>query len=227
MMTKNFQTREDCAQALADDIADALKSAIAQKKRASLALSGGNSPKQVLPILASASLPWSNVDVTLSDERCVLPSDADSNGAMVRAHFIEKGANAASFHPLWTDDVDIEAGLENAARAMRKFPWPLDVIYLGMGDDGHFASLFPSDEVSNFENADCPVVSGWASSSPHQRISLSLSTILKSRQIFLHVTGREKRETYERALTSSPSPACPISLLINDDTLDLCVYLVD
>lgn len=227
MITKNFQTRESCAKALANGIADALKSALAQKGRASLALSGGNSPKQVLPILASASLPWSCIDVTLTDERCVPPSHIDSNAVMVRAHFLEQGADTALFHPLWEKDVDIDAGLKSATATLQAFPWPLDVVYLGMGDDGHFASLFPSDDVLKFEGSDSPVVGGWAPSSPHQRISLSLSTILKSRQIFLHVTGNGKRETFERARQSPPDPGCPMSLLTNDDTIDLHVYSVD
>jgi len=227
MITKNFQTRESCAETLADDIADALKSAIAQEGRASLALSGGNSPKQVLPILASASLPWSCIDVTLTDERCVPRSHIDSNAAMVRAHFLEQGADAVSFHPLWEEDVDIDAGLKSATATLQAFPWPLDVVYLGMGDDGHFASLFPSDDVMKFEGSNSPVVGGWAPSAPRQRISLSLPIILKSRQIFLHVSGRGKRETFERARQSPPDPRCPISILTNDDTIDLRVYFVD
>jgi len=227
MIIKTFQTRDDCASALASDIALALKIALAENEHASLALSGGQSPKTVLPNLASMPLRWSDVDVTLSDERCVLPSDKDSNAAMVQSSFLEQGAEDASFHPLWIEGVEIADGLESARRKLSKFSWPLDVIYLGMGEDGHFASLFPSDDVAEYDNDDNPVVAGRALSAPHQRISLSLSTILKARHLFLHVTGKSKRETFDYARTIAPTSLCPISLLLNNAEIDLRVYLTD
>lgn len=227
MNIKTFQTQDDCARALSDDLWGALKAALDKNERASLALSGGRSPKMVLPNLASMPLRWSDVDVTLSDERCVLPFDKDSNAAMVHSSFLEQGAEDASFHPLWTEDVDIADGLESTRRKLRIFPWPLGVIYLGMGDDGHFASLFPSADISDFNNDDSPVVAGRAPTAPHQRISLSLSTILKTRHLFLHVTGNAKRKTFDDARTIAPTPQCPISLLLNNDEIDLRVYLTD
>lgn len=227
MIIKTFQTRDDCANALSNDLAIELKAALAEKKRVSLALSGGQSPKLVLPNLASMPLRWSDVDVTLSDERCVLLSDKDSNAGMVQSSFLEQGAQTASFHPLWTQDLDIADGLEIAKSELSTFPWPLDVIYLGMGEDGHFASLFPSDNINNFENDDSPVVAGHASSTPHQRISLSLSTILETRHLFLHVTGNAKREMFEYARTLTPTSQCPISMLLNNEEIDLRVYLTD
>ena len=227
MIIKTFQTRDDCASALSDDLGDALKATLDENEHASLALSGGRSPKTVLPKLASMPLRWSDVDVTFSDERCVLPSDKDSNAAMVQSSFLEQGAEDASFHPLWAEDVHIADGLEIAKSKLSIFPWPLDVIYLGMGEDGHFASLFPSDDMADFDNDHSPVVVGQAPSVPHQRISLSLSTILKSRHLFLHVTGKTKRETFDYARTIAPTSQCPISLLLNNDEIDLRVYLTD
>ena len=227
MIIKTFQTRDDCARVLSDDLGIALNAALAENEHASLALSGGQSPKMVLPNLASMPLRWSDVDVTLSDERCVLPSDKDSNAAMVQSSFLEQGAKDASFHPLWTEDLDIAGGLKTAKRKLSIFPWPLDVIYLGMGEDGHFASLFPSDDVAGFDNDDSPVVSRRAPSVPHQRISLSLSTIRKTRHLFLHVTGSAKRETFDYARTITPTSQCPVSLLLNNAEIDLRVYLTD
>lgn len=227
MIIKTFQTRDDCARALSDDLGGALKATLDENEHASIALSGGRSPKTVLPNLASMPLRWSDVDVTLSDERCVLPSDKDSNAAMVQSSFLEQGAKDASFHPLWTKDLDIAGGLKSAKRGLSIFPWPLDVIYLGMGEDGHFASLFPSDDMADFDNDHSPVVAGHAPSAPHQRISLSLSTIIKSRHLFLHVTGKTKRETFDYARTIAPTSQCPISLLLNNDEIDLRVYLAD
>jgi len=227
MIIKTFQTRDDCAHALSDDLGFALKTVLDENEHAALALSGGQSPKMVLPNLASMPLSWSDVDVTLSDERCVLPSDKGSNAAMVQSSFLEQGAKDASFHPLWTEDLDITGGLKTAKRKLSIFPWPLDVIYLGMGEDGHFASLFPSDDVASFDNDDSLLVAGRAPSAPHQRMSLSLSTILKTRHLFLHVTGSAKRETFDYARTITPTSQCPVSLLLNNAEIDLRVYLTD
>ena len=92
MIIKTFPTRDACARALADDLAAALKAALEQKAGATLALSGGQSPTSVLPLLASAPLRWADVAVTLSDERCVPPTDKHSNAAMVQSRFFEQGA---------------------------------------------------------------------------------------------------------------------------------------
>ena len=81
--------------------------------------------------------------------------------------------------------------------------------------------------MADFDNDHSPVVVGKAPSVPHQRISLSLSTILKSRHLFLHVTGKTKRETFDYARTIAPTSQCPISLLLNNDEIDLRVYLTD
>lgn len=227
MIIKTFRARDDCASALADDLAAELDCALEQRAAVSLALSGGRSPRYVLPRLAAAPLRWSDVAVTLSDERCVLPTDTDSNAAMVRSSFLDQGAKNASFHPLWTQDIDIKAGLKAATRELCKVLWPIDVAYLGMGEDGHFASLFPGDDLAKFDADDSPVVAGRAPSPPHQRISLSLSTILKTRHLFLHVTGLAKRATFEYARTIAPTPQCPISLLVHNKEIDLRVYLAD
>ena len=100
-------------------------------------------------------------------------------------------------------------------------------MYLGMGDDGHFASLFPSNDMATFDARHSPVVTGYAPSPPHQRITLSLSTILGARHLFLHITGNAKRETFEYARVIAPTSQCPISLLVNNDDIDLRVYLAD
>ena len=227
MNIKTFQSIDACATALADDLAEVLANVLEQRAGASLALSGGRSPQKVLPRLAAKPLRWSDVAVTLSDERCVPFTDKNSNAAMVRTNFLEQGAEQASFYPLWTEGLDLETGLKAAADELQNIVWPLDVIYLGMGDDGHFASLFPSDDMATFDADNSPVVAGHASSSPFQRISLSLSTILKARHLFLHVTGAAKCAVFENARTITPTPECPISLLVQNDEIDLHVYMAD
>jgi len=214
-----------CAQALSDALAAAVTATLAEKPRATLALSGGRSPEAVLPLLAAQRVDWSRVDVTLVDERRVPLDHGGSNAGLVRRCFMEQGAKAASFVPLWTGDMDLDDAL--AASDARLTPvLPCDVAYLGMGPDGHIASLFPTDSKEKFECDGFAVISSEAPSAPHERISLTLSELLKGSKIFLHVTGAEKRHALEQAAAHPPSPAVPVSLLLHARS-DVQVYACD
>lgn len=212
---QQFENIPECATALAHGLAKSISDKLAASNRASLVLSGGNSPKEVLPQLAASDVDWSRVDVLLSDERWVPEDHEDSNARMIKEHFLERGAAKATFHPMWVDTETPESGLAQVQHTVSKVAQPFDVAYLGMGPDGHFASLFPGDSVSTFEAEASCVVLGCAPSEPRQRISLTLSAFLETQTIFLHVTGTEKRAVFDRAQTMRPSPACPISLLLH------------
>jgi len=203
-----------CAQALSAALAAAVTEALADKSRATLALSGGRSPEAVLPLLAQAPVAWDKVDVTLIDERCVAPDHADSNAALVRRCFLDKGAQAARFHPLWRGDLSMTDALADADARLAPI-LPADVAYLGMGPDGHIASLFPKSDAADFEDAASAVIQSAAPSAPRERLSLTLRELLEIRSLFLHVTGAEKRQVLEQALVHPPNAAVPVSLLIH------------
>lgn len=212
-----FESQRDCGVALASKLAFGLQNRLRQMPNVSIALSGGRSPKRILPILARTSVDWSAVNVTLTDDRCVPRLDPASNAGLVDKCFLEEGASAASFVPLWgeTDQPEkIPRAIAAANARLADFTWPLDVTYLGMGEDGHFASLFPADDVSQFGNENAVCVSGTAPQPPHQRISLSLPVLLASRYIFLHVTGAIKFKALKAAMDMQPTPEFPISLLV-------------
>ena len=180
-------------------ISAALKDALAARGRASLVATGGRSPGPVYDRLAEELLAWKDVTVTLSDERCVAPDHADSNAALVREHLLQAHAAAAKFLPLWpTPDVAALATLQ-----------PFDVVMLGMGEDGHIASLIPGDpglEDALITSDLLRAVPAGLGRPPVARITLTLSALLNARAIFLLISGGTKREVLARALASGNLP---------------------
>ena len=128
---------------LAADVAERLRQAIANKGRACLVLSGGRSPVPFLDQLASAELDWAKVTVSLADERWVPVEHADSNAGLLARHLFKGPAAKARFIGLYQNAGNLEVAAEQADQALAELP-PIDVLVLGMGDDGHTASLFPA-----------------------------------------------------------------------------------
>ncbi len=229
MKVQYYDTQHSCAIALATGLASALQKRLQEAPRASLALSGGRSPRQVLPFLARMDVHWASVDATLTDDRCVPMSNPDSNARLIQEYFLAQCATDVRFVPLWGEmdqPENMPRAVDAATARLSNVSWPPDVVYLGMGEDGHFASLFPAGHLSTFGERDAVCVVGMASQAPHQRISLSLPVLLSSRHIFLHVTNSAKIETLNAALSSPPTPELPISLLVHAEhpSLDiLCV----
>ena len=223
----DFASVDDAATALANDISDLLQSILRRKLRAVLALSGGRSPQVVLPKLAAAQVDWSSVDITLSDERWVPPSDPASNAAMIERYFLGKGAAAANFLPLWTAGGDHADGPAQADMRLAHVRMPPDIIYLGIGEDGHIASLFPADTKTSFKalNGYTLATLARAAQTPRQRISFDLPTLLGAATIYLHFGGQAKDSVYQMALNKRrPSTALPLSLIVQSRHPDIRVF---
>ncbi|KMW45658.1 6-phosphogluconolactonase [Ralstonia insidiosa] len=214
---------------LAEAIAGTLARVIDEQGSACLAVSGGRSPIALFAALRVLPLRWADVSITLVDERAVPPEHADSNARLVREHLLQDGAAAARFFPLVLsahvhgDSVDVDACV---ATANDPFQQP-DVVILGMGDDGHTASLFPDaaelDEGIDRKHAPAylPVRPGVA---PHRRISLNLSALCAARQLFLSITGPVKRTVFDEAAQGVAQRALPVSYVIHQREVPLDVY---
>jgi 6-phosphogluconolactonase len=191
------------AAALARAVAADLHEAIRLRGTALLAVSGGNTPKAFLRALSQERLEWGRVSVTLTDERWVAPDDARSNAALVAANLLQNLAAAARFVPLYAKAGDPETGLAEVVARIGALPLPFDALVLGMGLDGHCASLFPGgDQLERALRYDAPerVLPMRAPAAPEPRITLTLPVLVNTRRLYLHIEGLAKREILRLAL---------------------------
>ncbi len=141
-----FETRPALAQALARDVAAALTAAIETRGAASLAVSGGSTPKLFFEALSAKALFWDKVTVTLVDERFVPPESDRSNHRLVAENLLQNKAKAAYFVPLFQPAASPEDAATLATVKTEAICDPFDVVILGMGTDGHTASFFPGGD---------------------------------------------------------------------------------
>ena len=215
------------AQALADAVAAALQTALNEKGHAVLAVSGGRSPIAFFEALSQKDLNWQNVGITLVDERIVPTTHADSNTGLVREYLLKNNAAVATWIPV-VEDGESETELQPevvVAYALKHYKQP-DVLVLGMGGDGHTASLFPQapqlEAGIDLEN-DVTLLHTTPVTAPHERVSMTLGAILKTPHIFLAIQGADKKAVFERA-AAAPTIEFPISLILNQNGANCHVY---
>jgi len=212
-----YSDLDTLSHALADKITATLDSGIGARGSASLVVSGGKSPTKLFQILRSKDLDWSRVCVALADERWVDPSSPDSNERLVRSELLRDGAASARFIGLKNAAATPDIGAVSAWEAFARVPRPFDAVVLGMGDDGHTASLFPHSPnlASALDTARTPGCVGmWAPVAPQSRMSLNLSALLDARQIFILLNGAAKWRTYISASSPGPTPEMPIRAVL-------------
>ena len=202
---------------LSQQLAANLTAAIAARGLASLVVSGGKSPIKLFELLRTESLDWSRVCIALADERWVEPSDPESNEKLVRDHLLKESAAAARFIGLKNAAPTPDLGAVSAWETFARVPRPFDAVVLGMGDDGHTASLFPRSPnlASALNPAAVPGCVGMRSPvAPHPRLSLNLSALLDSRRIVLEIIGAQKWKTYSAASADGPAEEMPIRCVL-------------
>lgn len=216
------------AQQLAQDIAGLLREALAARGHASLRLSGGRSPVAFFKLLSLEALDWSCVTIGLVDDRWVVDTHADSNARLLREHLLQNAAAGAKFVPLVNAAATPEQGLDEARVLQRRELPECDVLVLGLGEDGHTASLFPDAvETPAAMRADNTafVAAVRPTRAPHARISLTLPAVLAARQLLLPIQGAAKRAVLQRALSAPPSEL-PVAAVLYGGT-PLTVYDCD
>jgi 6-phosphogluconolactonase len=183
-------------------IAEALRAALAARDRASVALSGGNSPRRVYEELASLPIDWGRVHVFFGDERCVAPDHPDSNYRMAREALLDR-VQAPHVHRMQGERTDREAA---AAEYAALLPDRLDLIVLGLGEDGHTASLFPGHDWSRPVGRSVIAVAGAAKPPPF-RLSVTPDVIWAAAARLVLATGEGKAEQVRLALAAEAQPA--------------------
>ena len=220
-MAYQLHTHSDAAsaaQALAAEVAQALAQTVAEKGRAVLAVSGGRSPIAFFQALSQTDLAWDKIAVTLVDERIVPTDHADSNTGLVRDYLLQNRAAAAEWIPQ-IEDGKTEGGLnpqDALAFALQHYRQP-DVLVLGMGADGHTASLFPqAPQLEAALETAQPLVHTTPVTAPHERISMSLEAIAAAPYVFLAIQGAEKLAVFEKAAEAA-SAEYPVGLVLNHE----------
>jgi 6-phosphogluconolactonase len=217
-MIEIFPDPASQAAAAASAIVQSLTYRLRLRGSASMVGTGGRSAGAVYDALCNAALDWTKVDVTLSDERFVDTTSPDSNERLTRERLLQNRAARANFVGLRGDASTPEAAAAAASAVLADWP-PFDVTLLGMGEDGHIASLFPGNPSLplGLDRAAPPCIAvpqgeGMAPAQP--RLSLSLPRLVSSRLVLLVAAGAEKRRVLERAMDDSDSTPFPVRALL-------------
>ncbi len=190
-------------------------------RRATLAVSGGTSPRPFLENLSTHRFDWTHTDVTLVDDRWVPESDAASNARLVRETLLQHAAANARFLPL----VDVTQDLDAQVAALNADPQRLvpNVAVLGMGEDGHTASIFAdAPEWHEAITTARPFVAVHPQAAPHARVSWSMQALRQVDRLFLLIAGQRKLDVLQQAAATEQNNA--ISRLANDKGVRLDVY---
>ena len=207
----SFSSRDIMVQSASRQIAQAITAAIAERGQASLMLSGGSSPRLVYEALSEMDLPWDKVTIGLVDDRWIERGKAGSNATFLDETLLKNAAKSARFIGLKTDDDSPAAGIEKSAENLSLIPWPFDVCVMGMGLDGHTASWFPNSkgliEALNIDNVKTVMAidaRGCPGAGDHpDRITLTLSAVMASKQIILLIPGAGKADIFEASADKS------------------------
>lgn len=199
-MLQGYNPRESCSQTLAADLVAQLQGTLAQQSRASLVLPGGSSPRALLPLLAQ-QLDTRRIDLSPSDERWVPTQAAESNWWLLsqglpHANCLDprQGSNREQAATAWAEQLK---------------HWPaFSAVLLGMGEDGHIASLFPGMPglaAALDPDAEPAALAAQASHAPCERLSLNLSMLQRGQWLGLLAFGERKRELIDAVLADEPS----------------------
>ena len=222
-----FPDREALAAALAGEIKVDLEEAIAARGATSLVVSGGKTPARLFAHLRAEKVDWTRTWVTLADERWVETTSEDSNERFVRETLLVGAAASAHFVGMKNPAPTPEAGADWVTRALTRVPHPFDVVLLGMGADGHTASLFPGSLAlaRGLDPAAPPAcIAVNALVAPHARVSLNLASLLDSRRIVLHIEGDAKWAVYQRARAPGTPAELPVRAILQQKEVPVDVY---
>lgn len=222
-----FSDSDTLNNALAVEVARTLRAAIAARGSASLVVSGGRTPVVMFNRLSQQDLAWAQVSITLADERWVEADAVGSNEHLVRVELLRNKAVDAHF-------IGLKSAAHTAARGAAKtwsrlmgVPRPWDLVLLGMGDDGHTASLFPtSTAIATALDAALPpaCIAMQAPVAPYDRLSLNLAALLETRRIVLHIQGAEKWRVYQKAQLAGDTVVLPICGILRQSAVPVEVY---
>tara|TARA_R110002051_G_scaffold2845_4_gene14860 strand:+ start:3109 stop:3822 length:714 start_codon:yes stop_codon:yes gene_type:complete len=215
------------AEKLADQVAHRLAAAIKVKGSASLAVSGGSTPKKFFQALSGRKIDWPKVTVTLVDERFVPADSPRSNHLLVKENLLRNEASSARFIPLFHDRPSVDEAAATATQETASIGNPFDVVILGMGGDGHTASFFPhGNHLSQALDEQGPrcVMPMEAEGADEPRLTFSFSSLTDAGLLVLHIEGDAKKDVLKTAQSGTDEAEMPIRAVLNRATSPVEIY---
>jgi len=216
----DYEDADELVEAVAGDVGFIIESALDARGQCLLALPGGKTPLPIYEKLATARLDWKRVAIIPTDERIVTITDPLSNTALLAKIFLPKGARVI---PVISDKAPDyrSAGVAADAR-LQDFPFPPDLVWLGVGADGHTASIFAGPDLDDALNAPKArrmvgiMPDPLPAEAPVPRVTLTKAAILSARTLMLVLTGKEKKKVLERAIKDGASSNVPVGRVLAD-----------
>ena len=213
----DYDSEEEMAAAVAGDVGFIIESAIDARGNALIALPGGSTPGAAFAKLAEAGLPWKKVTIIPTDDRLVTMDNELSNIRMIAGHFIRSGAR---IFPIAADIADYRLAGNSADARLQDLPWPPDLVWLGMGEDGHTASIFAGPDLE--DALDAPkarravgvMPDPLPAEAPVGRVTLTRAAILSAKALMLCLTGDAKRAVVEQAIEDGAGSKVPIGQVL-------------
>jgi len=223
----DYDDADELAEAVAGDVGFIIEQALEARGRAIVAFPGGETPKPALELLAARPIEWADVTIVPTDERLVAPTDPASNVGMLARLFLPKKARVV---PLAAGETDPVAAGRAADERLAALEWPLDLAWLGVGADGHVASIFPGpdyDAALNGPKARRAIgvrPDPLPANMPVPRVTLTKAALVSARVITLVLTGKDKRKLVEKALKDGAASSLPIGRLLADLEMDIDIH---
>ena len=227
-----FEDRSQLIAALTEKCQSLLQQNLTETGQASLMVSGGSTPAPLYEALSKSDLDWKNINIALVDERWVDKQHSASNEALIYRSLLINNAENATFTGMKNSAVTALTGCSETESEYQKLPQPFSVTILGMGNDGHTASLFPHAQGLNEALADdnqqltAPIMAQQSEVTGEntERLTLSLTGLLKSQRLILLLTGEEKLTVFREAINKGSVEDMPIRALLRQNKVPFDLY---
>lgn len=213
----DYDSPAELAEAVAGDVEFIIESALDARGSAMVALPGGSTPRPAFQKLAKAKLDWKKVVIVPTDDRLVPMSDDLSNVKLLAQNFLPLGARVV---PIAAEIEDYKLAGNSADARLQELPWPADLVWLGMGADGHTASIFAGPDLQDALEAPKArravgvLPDPLPAEAPVPRVTLTRSSILAARTLLITVIGQKKRDLLEQAIADGHSSRLPIGRVL-------------
>ena len=227
-----FEQRHHLFTALAAECQDVLSEALSKHGAATLLVSGGTTPAPLYEALSKTELNWKKIKIALVDERWVDQENSASNEALIRRTLLINNAKAAEFTGMKTSAKTAKAGQAETEENYRKLPQPFSLAIVGMGPDGHTASLFPHAKgLADALKADSEQITATISANQSEvtgpnteRLTLTASALMKTERVIILFTGEDKLAVFSAAQKEGPVEDMPIRVLLHQEQVPVELY---